>query len=517
MDWLGDSAKIVQVPVGGGEPMPLSLPFRYAAPAGFSPDLSELLIGGADRDFSGEVPLWFVPVHGGSPRRVGDIEAEDLALSPDGRSIFFAKGSDLYVTNSDGTGSRKLGTAPGMAKGLYYSPDGRVLRFIIVNTEPNRSHLWEVSADGSNLHQLLPGWSKPGDSEYWGSWTPDGRYFIFGADHNNLRGLWAIRETGGFLNKPSRDPVLLTTGQITFAFPCPSLDGKKLFALGMIERGELMRYEAKVQQFLPYLGGIAASDVDFSPDGQWVAYSSNLDNTLWRSRVDGSERRQLTFPPMFVNLIRWSPDGKRIAFNGQIQGKTGSKIYWVSAEGGTPQQLMPGDVEEVGPQWSPDGNQILFGRLPWVSREPLALYLVDLRANQVSAVPGSVGLSVPRWSYDGRYAVAIEEAKSRFVLFDWATHARSELARAEKGRLTFPKWSRDGKYVFLWTSSAEGQPGIYRIRLSDREMDLIASDKQVGQIFGASGPWLGLTPDNSPLIMRVRSFNDIYAFDWDAP
>jgi len=48
-------------------------------------------------------------------------------------------------------------------------------------------------------------------------------------------------------------------------------------------------------------------------------------------------------------------------------------------------------------------------------------------------------------------------------------------------------------------------------------MDLIASDKEVGPTFGVSGQWLGLTPDDSPLITGVRAFNDIYAFDWEAP
>jgi len=91
----------------------------------------------------------------------------------------------------------------------------------------------------------------------------------------------------------------------------------------------------------------------------------------------------------------------------------------------------------------------LFGRLPWISREPRALYILDLRTKQVSAVPGTAGLSVPRWSYDGRSVVAVEGASSRLVLFDWETHQRRDLAGLQKGRLTFPKWSRDGKYIYL--------------------------------------------------------------------
>jgi len=35
-------------------------------------------------------------------------------------------------------------------------------------------------------------------------------------------------------------------------------------------------------------------------DGQWVAYASYPEGSLWRSKVDGTERLQLTFPPMAI-------------------------------------------------------------------------------------------------------------------------------------------------------------------------------------------------------------------------
>jgi Tol biopolymer transport system component len=53
--------------------------------------------------------------------------------------------------------------------------------------------------------------------------------------------------------------------------------------------------------------------VAFSRDGEWVAYVSYPDWVLWRSRVDGSERLQLTSRPMSAVVPRWSPDGRRVA------------------------------------------------------------------------------------------------------------------------------------------------------------------------------------------------------------
>ena len=58
--------------------------------------------------------------------------------------------------------------------------------------------------------------------------------------------------------------------------PVPSKDGKKLFVIGTQLRAELVRYDSKSGEFIPYLGGISAGELDFSRDGKWVAYVSYL-------------------------------------------------------------------------------------------------------------------------------------------------------------------------------------------------------------------------------------------------
>ena len=143
--------------------------------------------------------------------------------------------------------------------------------------------------------------------------------------------------------------------------PMPSKDGKKLFVVGQTYRGELTRYEPKSGQFLPFLGGISAEYVDFSKDGEWVAYVSYPEGMLWRSKADGSERLQLTAPPNHSLMPRWSPDGKRIVFY-ELPVDQSARIYEVSPEGGTARQLMPDDPsQQLDPNWSPDGSKIVFG------------------------------------------------------------------------------------------------------------------------------------------------------------
>ena len=91
-------------------------------------------------------------------------------------------------------------------------------------------------------------------------------------------------------------------------------DGKKLFVVGALARGELTRYDGKSRQFVPFLSGISADSVSFSKDGKWAAYVAYPEGTLWRSKSDGSDRLQLSSPPAYAFMPRWSPDNKQIAF-----------------------------------------------------------------------------------------------------------------------------------------------------------------------------------------------------------
>ncbi len=515
---------LAQVSVTGGETVLIPTPFQNAFPLDVSPTGSELLVASFANIGDPEYPLWILPALGGSPRRFGDVLAHAGAWSPDGRDIVYANGADLYLVKSDGTESRKLVTVGGLPDQIRWSPDGNVLR--LTQTEPNKHSLslWEVKSNGTGLHPLLPGWSTP-STERASVWTPDGKYFLFSSSHGgafglntlyNTNNIWAIREKSSFFQRAGPQPTQLTAGPMNTGATCPSKDGRKLFVGGWQERGQLVRYDSKSQQFLPYLSGASAEGLHFSRDGEWVAYITLQDGALWRSRVDGSQRLQLSFPPMRAGLPRWSPDGKQIVFMAMTPGKPW-KISLVSAEGGSPQQLMPGERNEAHPDWSPDGNSLAFGGAPWLEGGTSgsgAIRLLDLRTHQVSTLPGSEGLFYPRWSPNGRYILAVPETDwQKLMLFDSTSQKWVELV---KEQMYYATWSRDGKYIYFDTPQRE-DPAIFRVRISDHRLERLVSLKDFRLGAGYLGPWFGLAPDDSPLLVRNVGTHEIYALDWDAP
>ena len=187
----------------------------------------------------------------------------------------------------------------------------------------------------------------------------------------------------------------LTTGPTSTHIPISSIDGKKIFVVAAQVRGELVHYNPSSGELTPYLSGISATAVNFSRDGKWMTYVAYPEGSLWRSKVDGSERLQLTFPTLFAYLPRWSPDGTRIAFMAGSPDRPDT-LYLVSADGGSPRQPIPGSPCGSDPNWSPDGNSLLFGC--WPRDKKLDLRTLDLRTGVVSKVPGSDELWSPRWS-----------------------------------------------------------------------------------------------------------------------
>jgi serine/threonine protein kinase/Tol biopolymer transport system component len=506
---------IGQITTSGGETTSIPVDLPGVLLCDISPNGSEFLVKSNVGSTDPDIPLWVLPVLGGSPRRLANVLAFDATWTRNGQKITYSHGSDLYVTSKEGRDPQKLVTVAGRARWLRWSPDGRVLRFTLFDPKLSSSSLWEVSADGTHLHPLLPpGWNNPPE-ECCGNWTPDGKHFIFQSTRNQATNLWAIGEKGSFFQKATHEPVPLTTGTLDLSQPVPSKDGKRVFAIGGLPRRQLVRLDSKAGRLVPYLSGISAMEVNFSRDGAWAAYVAVPEATVWRCKIDGSERLQLSFPPLHARMPRWSPDGKRVAFQARTPGRP-TKIYSVSADGGSPEQMIPGEENEWNPGWSPDGTRLVFGSNgeAEVNVSALALHLLDLRTQQVSRLPGSEGLYSPRWSPDGNHIAALKAGTEFLWLYDLKTQNWEELAKVEAA---FPSWSADGNHIYFDDIPFQRESSFFRIRIRDRKVERVIGFKHLLYQFESLDFWTGLTPDDSLLTSKNVGTQQIYALDWEAP
>ena len=252
-----------------------------------------------------------------------------------------------------------------------------------------------------------------------------------------------------------------------------------------------------------------AGRTEFSRDGTRVAWVSTSDGGLWQSRLDGSQRLQLTSRPMDVFMMRWSPDTHSIAFMGKEPGKTW-KIYSLSTEGGQPQLISEESRSQADPDWSPDGKTIVYGRpSEYMAQDstPKAIQMIDLATRRVLTVPGSEGLFSPRWSPDGRNLVAMPLNQRKLMLFDIASKRWAELA---SGTFNNPVWSKDGKYIY-YQSYDEGRP-IRRVQVAGARIEEITNfrDLQPGATIG----YWGITSDDAPIISFHFPTADIYSVEW---
>ena len=217
---------------------------------------------------------------------------------------------------------------------------------------------------------------------------------------NGRSDVWALRENSGS-GKGTREPLPITTGPLSYHSPAPALSGNRLFVIGERQRAELQRLDPKSGQFVPFLNGISAGELDFSRDGRWVTYISYPDNFLWRSRIDGSDNRPT--PSAYNAMPRWFRTMDR--FRGCVLGS--------QAKSSSPQP-------KAGPRKSfcrmnPTGKMIRDGRRmashcssPTIRRaspaEELRIFRWhnDLNSGKVSAFMGAgrapVCYCCPRWA-----------------------------------------------------------------------------------------------------------------------
>jgi Tol biopolymer transport system component/DNA-binding winged helix-turn-helix (wHTH) protein len=386
---VGNTHEAFSLPISGGEPVPLNIPLPYMTLQDISRDGTKLLVLSYNE---GTPSLWSYSVASKSLVRVG-AGFVGGAWASDGTLAAIAPAKprgDHYSVAILGPTAQVKAEFPGEIEDLRWSPDGRKLRFSVLEQRSDSSAVWEMERNGSA--KRLDSLSDGERFAEQGSWSSDGRRFVYGAG-NEHRDVLIL--PGNFLASllDTQKPYRLTNGGPgSWHWPVFSRDGSTIFATSRSLRSELVRFDPASNLWLPKWRGAPAFELDYSRDGKWVVYTNVADHTLWKSRQDGSMQMELTDAQIEAHQAHWSPDGSRIAFMGKNHsGKW--RVMLVSRNGGKSEELIPSGENQGVPTWSPDGNQIIFGdRLGRRTRAEMSIHLLDLRSLPIWKVPKGSGV-----------------------------------------------------------------------------------------------------------------------------
>ncbi|MEO5859951.1 MAG: protein kinase [Pyrinomonadaceae bacterium] len=454
--------------------------------------------------------VYVVPASGGEPRLVSD-NGFHPSWSPDGSEIVVSSfGRDQPTVRS--TTSRNALTIINVSTGLRrelanleasfpaWSPNGHRIAYWFYTGTFGRRDIATIPATGGEPVPVAKDFAV---SNWNPVWSPDGKYLYFVSSRSGNQNFWRVRvdeRSGAVLGQP--EAVVTPSSysrHLTF-----SKDGKRLAYVrtnntANIQGVDFDAVEGKPigQPFWITQGDRELSRAELSYDGShFIArlIGRTQDDIISVTR-DGKQWKEITNDEPFDRYVRWSPDGKRIAFNSDRDG--GAQVWVANADGGGLRQITFDTSLVTGPGfpvWSPDGSKLAIH----FSGPTL---IIDPNRTQLEQTPEAIAkdpryrLVVWDWSPDGKkllgviaegdkrhigyysfetnsYEVIFENSQaigswlpdSRRVVYgdgscvymiDITTKERTKILENPEVEIRSPFVSRDGKLLYYTASNAE--------------------------------------------------------------
>lgn len=292
---------------------------------------------------------------GGLNQLTEDPTDAEPSFSPDGRTIAFVRGGDIYSIRPDGSGQRQLTNSPEVDSLPKVSPNGHYVVFERRGGLGGPSSLYSVRVSGGDTHAIVNG----GDN-HDAAFSPDGRTIVFvrstpnGGDAND--DLYSVRPSGTGLKRLTR------TAADEFApryFSGGIVYSRGESAEGPAAYADIYTMRASGAKVKPQVRGVGSAYVeDVSPDGKTLIF--RRDQGLWAKPLGNAKARKLSqLPDNSTTTAVFSSDGKRVA--AFVAAEDQQQLVSINVKTGSATNLAEGyDYEEgegtvLGPviDWQP--------------------------------------------------------------------------------------------------------------------------------------------------------------------
>ncbi len=440
----GDNADIYVKSIGGERPLRITTDAAIDVRPAWSPDGQRICFLRINQ-YEGKFTVFVASALGAAPERMlfslNQVPGT-LAWSPDGKFIATSdapagsKASSIVLFSPETGEKRNLTTPPGQYwadSTPSFSPDSKSVAFVRENT-PITGDIYVVPIDGGEPRRITYDNAQHiFNSGIVGglAWTADGAELIFSSTRGGTPSLWRVAVSGG-------DPERLPVGGDNTYNPSVSLQGHRLSYMRMsggtpiykVEVATSTSQRAVATRFLSSTRDDASPR--YSPDGKRIAFQSDRTGNpeIWMCDSEGQNLTQLTFFRKGVaGTPQWSPDGNQIAFDYRATGM--SDVYVINVAGGVPRRVTTENSDDSVPSWSKDGRYI---------------YFASNRGGD---------LEVWKTPVDGGQAVQLTK-QGGFTAFE----------------------SADGKYLYY--SKNSGCPGVWRIPTDGGEEVLVLRQPGAG-------------------------------------
>jgi Tol biopolymer transport system component len=456
-------------------------------PLALSPDGNSVAFAGYGED--GVARLWVRSLAEGEARMLSGTEDAWLPFwSPDGRSLGFFARQRLQRVELAGGPPRALADVSD-ARGGCWTHKGTIV------FAPNAGDgLYQLPADGGAITAVTHLDTRRGESSHrWPICLPDDEhvvYLVLSGERERLtlqaaslvdgRAQRLLAADSGAVYAPpgrlffARGATLLSqqfdAARLRFGgepqpvaegiWRDPDLDGLRAFSAaaggtvvyrrGGSELTRLFWFDREGHQ-LGTLGdpGIG-SVISLSPDGKRVVRSvtepSSTVGALWLLDLATSNATRLTFNRWNDIFPVWSPDGRRIAFASDRNGRY--NLFEKSADGsGAETLLLDSPLWDFPEDWSRDGRMLAFSRQATQTQGDILMLTLPERKLSVLVATDADEMQ-PRFSPDGHYFAYVSDESGRSEVYVQTVPPTGAKWQVSTSGGHLPQWRRDGRELF---------------------------------------------------------------------